>query len=159
MLPFVFFHTEGCLYLDLYRICWQVCSLPISHCIIISASSHMQVKLSSIIRAQGDLWSAVGQRKTPPTDSAYTLFGCMIYELCPRVAGFIFLLLTAPSALGARAPQRWRKRETRFFDPWIHQTSPDVQPFFPLMQSVSLMSVHQHSGCCCCKVTTMVLMM
>lgn len=30
------------------------------------------------------------------THSTYTLFGCMIYELCPRVAAFIFLLLTAP---------------------------------------------------------------
>lgn len=59
-----------------------------------------QVGLRSIRSALGDMWSAAAERSTPQTRSTYTLFGCMIYELCPRVAGFIFLLLTAPSLRG-----------------------------------------------------------
>lgn len=59
-----------------------------------------QVGLRSIRSAQGDMRSAAAERSTPLTCSTYTLFGCMIYELCPRVAGFIFLLLTAPSLRG-----------------------------------------------------------
>lgn len=59
-----------------------------------------QVGLRSIRSTQGDMWSAAAERSTPLTRSTYTLFGCMIYELCPRVAGFIFLLLTAPSLWG-----------------------------------------------------------
>lgn len=59
-----------------------------------------QVGLRSIRSAQGDMWSAAAERRTPLTRSTYTLFGWMIYELCPRVAGFIFLLLTAPSLRG-----------------------------------------------------------
>lgn len=59
-------------------------------------SLHMQLKLRSINVVQGDLWSAAGEWNTPLMHSAYILFGGMIYELCPRVAGFIFLLLTAP---------------------------------------------------------------
>lgn len=56
----------------------------------------VHMRLRSINLAHGDLWSAAGEWNTPWTHSAHTLFGCMIYELCPRVAGFIFLLLTAP---------------------------------------------------------------
>lgn len=83
--------------------CEHACSLPtitftlhdfffVGFCV----SLHRQVRLRSINVAQGDLWSAAGERNTPLTHSTYTLFGRMIYELCPRVAGFIFLLLTAP---------------------------------------------------------------
>lgn len=82
--------------------CEHACSLPTPtftlHCFCVGfcVSLHMQVRLRSINVAQGDLWSAAGERNPPLTHSTYTLFGCMIYELCPRVAGFIFLLLTAP---------------------------------------------------------------
>ena len=61
---------------------------------VFCVSLHM--RLRSINLPHGDLWSAAGERNTPLTHSAYMLFGSMIYELCPRVAGFIFLLLTAP---------------------------------------------------------------
>lgn len=59
--------------------------------------------------------------RAPPTHSAYTQFGCMIYELCPRVAGFIFLLLTAPSLWGLAPLWDEGKEKPDFFDPWIHQ--------------------------------------
>lgn len=112
-----------------------------------------QVGLRSIRSAQGDMWGAAAERSTPLTRSTYTLFGCMIYELCPRVAGFIFLLLTAPSLRGLAPLWDEGKEKTDFFDPWIHQKGPDVQ-LFSLWWSwegacVSLMSVSQHTGCCC----------
>lgn len=94
--------------------CLQLADFPPPHhfCVGICVSVHMELRLRSINVAWGDLWSATGELNAPPTYSAYMLFGCMIYELCPRVAGFIFLLLTT---LGLWAPLRRRERESRFF--------------------------------------------
>lgn len=115
--------------------CLQLTNFTLHHhfCVGICVSLHMQVRLRSINAAQGGLWSAAGERNTPLARSTYTLFGRMIYELCPRVAGFIFLLLTAPPLRGL-GPLWDEGKETRFFDPWTHQTAPDVQLFFTLME-------------------------
>ncbi len=130
---------------EFIHVCLQVCvsmlaayQLPISHYIIIFVwdlvSLHMQVRLRSINVARGDLWSAAGEQNTPLTHSTYWLFGWMIYEPCPRVAGFIFLLLTAPAL--QRLGPLWDEGEEKpdFFDPWIHQTGPDVQLSFSEME-------------------------
>lgn len=80
----------------------RACSIHLYQCFLSRGfmSFCTQVGLRSIRSTQGDMWSAAAEQSTPLTRSTYTLFGCMIYELCPRVAGFIFLLLTSPSLRG-----------------------------------------------------------
>lgn len=99
---------------QVHAVMFAACWFPPPHhfCVGICVSVHMEFRLRSINVAWGDLWSATGECNAPPTYSAYILFGRMIYELCPRVAGFIFLLLTT---LRLWAPLRWRERESRFF--------------------------------------------
>lgn len=94
-------------------------------------------------------------RRAKHTPNPLNLHTVWLYDLraLPSRGWFYFPAFNGPLALGARAPRRWRERETRFFDPWIHQKGPDVQ-LFSLWWSwegacASLMSASQHTGCCC----------
>lgn len=110
-----------------------------------------QVGLRSIRSTLGDMWSAAAEQSTPQTRSTYTLFGCMIYELCPRVAGFIFLLLTAPSLWGSH-PSEMKGKRNQIFWPLNTSKESGCPAFFTLMElgrSVCKFDVSKRTGCCC----------
>lgn len=94
-------------------------------------------------------------KRTPNSLSLHTVW---LHDLraLPSRGWFYFPAFNGPSAPGARAPPRWRKRETRFFWP-LNTSKGSGCPGFLFFHSdgagklswecVGLMSVSRHAGC------------
>lgn len=93
--------------------------------------------------------------RTPDVLNLHTVWLHDLWAL-PSRGWFYFPAFNSPSAPGARAPLRWRERETRFFWPLNTSNRSGCPALFhsdgAWMESVCLLAVNRHTGCCCCKV-------
>lgn len=93
-------------------------------------------------------------KHTPSTLNLHTVWPYDLRAL-PSRGWFYFPAFNGPSAPGARAPLRWRERNHIFWP--LHTSNSSGCPALfhsdgAGLESVSLMSVNQHTGCCCWKV-------
>lgn len=142
--------------------CLPTCTLHHHFCVGFWVSLHMEVRMKSIKRCPGRLMTCSRRANTPITLSTYTLVWMRDLWALPSRGWFYFPRFNRPS-VEIWAPLRWRQRESWFFWP-LNTSNRPGSPALLLwdgvgMESASLMPVNQHTGCCCCKVTMMVLMM